>query len=152
MAPCSEGVRTPFDVAAADIPAALHRYQTHVHRGHLGVAPALRLRKELLQRVREQLIRRGILSSAHELPGSDLVEDCGQLMQGAYGTQDVVLQQLHNTLETAAIAADQCDLVGTTLRDGIRDLDGRVRILNRAPRIGREPREGLRRLVVASCE
>ena len=45
------------------------------------VAPALGLREQLLQRMRQQLIRRGVLAPAHELAGGDLVEDRRQLME-----------------------------------------------------------------------
>src|ERR1700676_1936705 len=99
LTPRSQRVRASLDVAAADIPAALHRYQPHVHRGSLGVTPALGLRQQLLQRMRQQLIRRGVLAPAHELAGGDLVEDCRQLMERADGTQDVVLEELHYALE-----------------------------------------------------
>ena len=49
-------LRASLNVAAANITAPLHRHQTHVHRGYLGVSPALGLREQLLQRMREQLI------------------------------------------------------------------------------------------------
>src|SRR2546427_1471550 len=142
LAPRAKGVRASLDVAAADIAATLHRHQTHVHRGHLGVPTALGLREQLLQRMRQQLIRHGILAPAHELAGGNLVEDGRQLMVGTHGTQDVVLEQLHDALEASSVAAHERDLVHTTLRDGVRDFDGRVGIFNRAPRVGRQSREG----------
>src|SRR5439155_21474169 len=71
-------------------------------------------------------------------------EDRRQLMERAGGTQDVVLEQLHYALEAPSVAAHERDLVRTTLRDRVRNLDGRVGILNRAPCVGRQSREGRR--------
>src|SRR6202795_5013244 len=90
----------------------------------------------------QQLIRGGVLAPAHELAGGDLVEDRRQLMERAGGSQDVVLEQLNYALEAPPVAADERDLVGTTLRDGVRNLDGGIGIFNRAPRVGRQSREG----------
>ena len=86
--------------------------------------------------MRQQLIRRGVLAPAHQLAGGDLVEDRGQLMQRSDRTQDVVLEQLYYALETPSVAAHERDLVRTTLRDGVRNLDGRVGIFNRTPCVG----------------
>src|SRR5438105_7459022 len=121
LTPCAQGVRASLDVTAADIAPALHRHQTHVHRGRLRVASALRLREQLLQRMRQQLIRRGVLAPANQLASGDLVEDRSQLMQRSDGAQDVVLEQLYYALETPSVAAHERDLVRTTLRDGVRN-------------------------------
>src|SRR5712691_1833487 len=121
LPPGAKSLRTSLDVAAPNVAAPLHRHEPHIHRGHFGVAPALGLREQLFQRMRQQLIRGGILAPAHELRRGDLVEDGRQLMEGAERAQDVVLEQLHHALKASPVSTHQADLVGSSLRDGVRN-------------------------------
>ena len=80
-------------------------------RGGLGVSLALASGQQLLQGVREQLVRGHVLTAPEQLAGRDLVEDGGHLVVSRQAVEDVVLEGLHRCLESPVIAARQRNLV-----------------------------------------
>ena len=95
----------PADAAVAQAAEA------HVHRGGLGVAQALAAREQLLERVREQLIRRHVLAAREQLTGGDLVEDGGHLVVPGVAGAARRLRAPHGLLERAAVSAHERDLM-----------------------------------------
>ena len=67
---------------------------------------------------------------AEQFAGRDFVQDGGHLVVARQRVQDVLLERLDRLLQLAVIAAHQRDLMAADLRDGVRDFDGRVRVLD----------------------
>ena len=67
--------------------------------------------------MREQLIRRGVLTPPNKFSSGDFVEDARHLMERGIGIQDVAFQELDDLLQSVAEAAHDPDLMGAALGD-----------------------------------
>ena len=101
--------------------------ELHVDRGGLRVAQPLAAREQLLERVRQQLVRGHVLPAPEQLAGRDLVEDGRHLVVAASRVfRTSSLESLDGALELAVVAARQSDLMAAHHRDRVGDLDGGV--------------------------
>ena len=108
------------------------RDELHVQRRRFGVALSLAPRQQLLEGVRQQLVRRHVLASPEQLAGRHLVEDGGHLVVRRAAVENVPLECVDGALELAVVAAHQSDLMSAHHRDRVGDLDGRVLPLERS--------------------
>ena len=99
--------------------------------GGLGIAEPLAARQQLLQRMREQLVREHVLPTAEQLAGRDLVEHGGHLVIAREAIEHVALERLHGVLQATVIPASQCDLMAAHHRHRVGDFDRGVLTLQR---------------------
>src|SRR6202049_4602493 len=130
LAPRAQVIGGAADQIRASGASVAHPEQSHVHRGGFGVAHPLAAREELLEGMREQLVGRHVLPAREQFTGGDFVQDGRHLVVPRLRIQHVLLEGLDRLLQLAVIAAHQRNLMAADLRDGVRDFDGGVRVLN----------------------
>jgi hypothetical protein len=97
-----------------------------------GVPLSLAPCQQLLERVRQQLVRRHVLASPEQLADCHLVEDGGHFVVRRAAVENVPLECVHGALELPVIAAHQSYLMAAHHRDRVGDLDRRVLSLERS--------------------
>ena len=84
LAPGTQRIGGAADERVIDGRAITPHQQLHVDVSGLGVAKAFAACEQLLQRVRQQLIRRGVLAAAEQFACRDLVQDSGQFVGSGF--------------------------------------------------------------------
>jgi hypothetical protein len=94
-----------YDAAPRRAPIA-ERANPHVHRCSFAVALAFASGQELFQNMGQQLVRRHVGATSHELTSRDLVKDGGCFVIAGGSVDHVPLQLVDSVLQSTAVSAN----------------------------------------------